>query len=881
MPRARRLLLPLLLSLLAPGLAAETPAPPALRLPEGVVPREARLDLTIRPSEPGYTGEVSFEVELKKPLGLVWLNSRGLSISKASVTTAGRERSARVVPGGDDFQGLSLDPPVGPGAATLRLSFSGTAADVDTRGLFRQKDGEGWYVFSQFEAVDARRAFPCFDEPSFKHAWTLTLHVPKGDTAVSNTPQAAEKEEAGGMKAVSFETTKPLPSYLVALGVGPFDVVPAGKVGSTPLRVIVPRGRAAQARLAVETIGPLLELLQDEFGIPYPFGKLDALAIPRTVGFGAMENPGLITYSSSYLLARPEDEGIEFRRALASVAAHEMAHQWFGDLVTMAFWDDVWLNESFASWMGDKTVRRYRPDWYTPADRVDGRNGAMGSDSLVTARRIRQPIAGKDDIANAFDDISYGKGQAVLDMFEAWMGPGPFQKAVRSYLKAREYGNATSRDFLAALGAEGHPEVPAAFSTFLDQPGVPEISVALDCAPGGPAKLSLKQKRLLPLGSSSAAAQSWQVPLCVRYGRGSSDARECRLVTSPAEELTLARAEGCPAWVLANDGAVGYYRASYQGDLLAKLLEAAPGHLDAAEKLGLISDVNALASAGEIPPGQALGLIPAFAKEDDRRIVSLLVGVAEGAKQRGLAEELLPAFGRFVEETFGPRARTLGLSPRPGESEEVRLLRASLTGLVAVDGRDPVLRTEALELSRRWLKDRSGLGPDLRANVLQIAADAGDAALFDGYLAAARKEEDRRTRTQLLAALGAFKDPALRERAYRVALSPDFDPRDTAGIFWTALSDARSRQAAWDYVKGHWGELIARLPEQNRTYLPFLAISFCDDAHREDAESFLTPRLKGVDGAPRNLAQTLERIRVCTAIRTAQAPGLKEFLSRY
>jgi cytosol alanyl aminopeptidase len=863
------------------SLAAATPEPPVLRLPGETVPKGARLDLTIRPSDPAYTGEAAFEVELKESLDLIWINARGLTISKASVTTAGQERTARVVPGGDEFQGLALDAPVGPGAAILRLSFSGTAAENDTRGLFRQKDGESWYVYSQFEPVDARRAFPCFDEPSFKHPWTLTLHVPKGDVAVSNTAQSGEKDEAGGMKAVSFETTKPLPSYLVALGVGPFDVVDAGKVGPTPLRVIVPKGKAGQARLAIETIGPLLNILQDYFGIPYPYGKLDSVAIPRTVGFGAMENPGLITYSSSLILARPEDEGIGFRRDLASVAAHEMAHQWFGDLVTMAFWDDVWLNESFASWMGDKTLSRFRPDWHTLADRVGKRNSAMGADSLVTARKIRQPITSKDDIANAFDGITYAKGQSVLNMFEAWMGPAAFQKGVRSYLKAHADGNATAHDFLAALGAEGHPEVSAAFSTFLDQPGVPEVSISLACASGKPAVLSLAQKRLLPLGSSAAVAETWQVPFCVRYGQGGSQARECRLVTSARAELPLGQAEGCPAWVLANDGAVGYYRASYQGDLLKKLLQAAPKHLDAAEKLGVISDTNALASAGEIPPGEALGLIPALAAEDDRHIVNALADVAEGVKQRGLAEELFPAFGRFVAKTFGARARSLGLSPKPGEAEDVRILRASMTRLVAIEGKDPDLRRKALALSRQWLKDRTALGPDMRETVLAIAADAGDAPLFDGYLAAARKEEDRRTKTQILEVLGIFKDPALQERAFRVALAPEFDARDTGGIFWAALSDVRSRQAAWDFLKGHWDELIARLPEQSRTYLPFMASSFCDDAHRIDAEAFLTSRLKGVEGAPRNLAQTLERIRVCTAIRTAHAPGLKEFLSRY
>lgn len=877
----RRLLLPALAAFVAAPLALASPEPPALRLPGDVVPRKGAVELTIRPADPKFTGTAAFEVDVKKPVDLVWVNANGLEISSASLTSGGKERSAKVVPGGTEFAGLSFEAPVGAGPAVLRLAFSGTAADKDTRGLFRQKEGESWYVFSQFEAVDARRAFPCFDEPSYKHPWKLTLHVPRGDLAFSNTPQTGEKAEADGMKAVSFAETKPLPSYLVALAVGPFDVVDAGSVGKTKLRVIAPKGQGAQARYAQETIAPLLTILQDYFGIPYPYEKLDSVAIPTTVGFGAMENPGLITYASNIILARPQDEGIRFRRGFASVAAHEMAHQWFGDLVTMAFWDDTWLNESFASWMGDKAVDRWKPEWEGLTDRVSTRNRAMGADSLVTARKIHQPIVTKDDIANAFDGITYGKGQSVLSMFESWMGEEAFRKGIRRHLTAHAYGNATASDFLSALGAEGHPEVPAAFSTFLDQAGVPVLSVSLSCADGQPAKLALAQKRLLPVGSTSAAPETWQIPVCVRYGAASGEARECSMISGASAEMVLTKAKGCPAWLLANEGASGYYRPSYAGDLLKKLVAAAPQHLSPGEKVALLSDARALSTAGELSVGDTLGLVPAFAKEENRAIVTTLAGLVEGVKERGLPAEELPAFGRFVEKTFGARARAMGLTPKPGEGDDARLLRGTLVGLVAVEGKDPSLRAEAVALAKKWLSDRKAIDADLQGVVLHIAADAGDAELFDGYVAAAKAEKNRRERQRLLGQLGSFTDPKLLERALDVAVKSDFDARETTGIFFSALGDERTREQAFAYVKAHWDEIVARLPEAMRGYLPYLGASFCDDAHRSEVESFFTPRVKGFEGAPRNLAQALEGIKVCTAVRTAQAAGLKEFLDRF
>ncbi|HEY1250046.1 MAG TPA: M1 family metallopeptidase, partial [Thermoanaerobaculia bacterium] len=432
--------------------AVPDPAPPALRLPEVAEPIAYSLDLTIDPGQAGFHGAVDIDVRVKQKSDVLWLNAKELEIQKASVSMpslASGTLTPRILPGGTDFVGLAFEQPLSPGPLHLRLEFTGVMDETSTQGLFRQKDGEDWYAFTQFESTDARRAFPCFDEPAYKVAWNLTLRIPKGTSAVSNTLPAADTEE-GGRRVVRFAKTPPLPSYLVAFAVGPFDYVDAGKAGAgkTPIRIVTTRGKAAQARYAAQTTGPLLERLEAYFGIPFPYAKLDQLAIPQTVTFGAMENAGLITWAESILLAPSAEETVRFQRVQASINIHEMAHQWFGDLVTLAWWDDVWLNESFATWMADRTLIEWKPEWHEDARRVEDTSRVMFTDALVSTRKIRQEIASDDDIVNAFDPISYQKGAAVIAMFESWIGEEKFRAGVHAYLVAHANGNATERDFL-------------------------------------------------------------------------------------------------------------------------------------------------------------------------------------------------------------------------------------------------------------------------------------------------------------------------------------------------------------------------------------------------------------------------------------------------
>ena len=875
----------LLPALAFPARCADTlpvPGAPKLRLPAEVAPLRYAAELWIDPSQETFRGKMEIEISSKVETGTVYLNAKELEVKTAAARRGegGEAIPAVAAAAGSDFVRLTFQRNLSPGPWTLSLEYKGRVDLKDTQGLFRLRDGDDWYVFSQFESIFARRAFPCFDEPGFKVPWQLALHVPKKLVAVSNTPSLSETDEAGGMKKVLFAPTKPLPSYLIALGVGPFDIVPAGTAGrnKVPIRMIVPKGRGADARWAVESTGPILDLLESYFDTPYPYDKLDHLVIPQTVGFGAMENPGLVTYVSTLLLSKPADETIRFRRAYAGVCAHETAHQWFGDLVTMAWWDDVWLNESFATWMASKIIDRWKPAWGSRVARVGTRSFAMDMDSLVTARRIRQPIESNDDIENAFDGITYQKGGAVLEMFESWVGEETFRKGVQQYLKTHAFGNATAADFVGSIAAASKtPAVNAAFFSFLDQPGVPLVTAELVCT-GGPPRLLLSQKRFLPTGSSGSARQTWQIPVCARTGEPDT-APVCTLLTE--ETGTLALPGTCPGRVIANALSAGYYRVLYKGNMLGKVLSDSGKHLSTGERIGVVTDVAALARTGDLSMAAALALVPAFAGDPERQGVEAGGRIAASPRDLFVTDELRPNYRRFLGDAFGARARALGFRSKPGEDDETKLLRSAVVGLVAEDAGDPALVAEAVSLSKKWLTDRSAIEPEMIATVLNVAARHGDAELYTAFLAEARKSKDRRERGRILSALGAFRDPSVQKLALNLTLSPDFDARESIGVLREAASDRATREGAWAFVKANFDALAARLPRESPAGFPQLASGFSDEEHRADVEAFFKEKAANYTGGPRRLAQSLEQIRLKAALRAAQQESVAGFLRTY
>jgi len=860
--------------------AAFAQQPPQLRLPYTVEPVRYVAELTIVPSQDTFSGTIEIALNVRESTPLIWLNATDLTIQTASLNAGGTTLAARVIPGGTDFVGLAFDQPAAPGEAALHIVYSGKMSASSSSGIFRNQVAGEWYAFTQFEAIDARRAFPCFDEPSFKVPWQIALHVKREHMALSNQPVISETDEPDGMKAVRFAPTRPLPSYLIALAVGPFDAVDAGHAGAkkTPLRIIVPRGMAGQAKYAAEVTGQLLSTLEDYVGIPYPYDKLDSIAVP--LFGGAMENAGLITYAQTLILAKPSEDSLERQRSYASVSAHEMAHMWFGDLVTTAWWNDIWLNEAFATWMSDKTLEKWKPEWHTELSKEASTERAMSSDSLVSARRIRQPIESKGDIANAFDTITYEKGAAVISMFEHWLSVEKFRTGVQRYLNEHAYGNATAADFLAAVSAAAGRDIAPAFSTFLEQPGVPLVSGEVKCGENGePSRLTLAQRRFLPLGSPAAPDQLWQIPVCVRYanaGQGSL----CTLLAQPSASVALPAGQPCPSWALLNDGGAGYYRALYRGSAAGADKDLSP-----VERVGMVGDAAALMRGGQLPASHALRTAAQFANDPTRQVVSTTIHIVSGAGYNLVPPDLRPNYERFVRKVYGPRAHELGWTPKPGESDDAHLLRPEILQFVANDGADPELSAEAFRLASQWLEDRSGIAPGMIGAVLETAAAHGDRALYNRMSVALAKTTDPAERRALLGGMGAFRDPALIKANFELLLKGQADPREATGLLFGALQAPGTRAIPFELVRDNYDQLVSKLPDgllgAFAGYLPMVGRAFCDATHREEVDAFFKDRSAKTTGGSRILAQTLESIGQCIAIRNAQEPSVAEFLKGY
>jgi len=860
-----------------------------MHLPRTALPTKYALELDIKTTDTKLSGAVTIDLALSASTNAVWLHGRQIAVREARFEAGGASLPARVVPDTKNERlGFVTSSPMAAGPARLFVRYEAEVSENSDRGVFREQEGGDWYVFSQFENTEARSAFPCFDEPNVKTPWDITLEVDATQVVIGNTRPVAEATPRPGRKRIRFAETQPLPAYLVAFAVGPFDIVDGGKAGKAkvPVRVAAPRGAAREAAYAAEITADLLGVLEDYFGIPYPYDKLDVVPIPTLITWGAMENAGLITFFREGMLAKPGEDSEAFKRRYADIMAHELAHQWFGDLVTMEWWDDIWLNEGFATWMTNKVIAKYKPEWNVDVARVRDDSKAMVSDSLVSARRIRQPIETPDDIANAFDAITYEKGAAVLGMFESWIGEEKFRRGIHDYLKRHAHGNATSRDFFAAISDKAGLDVAPAFSSFLDQPGVPLVAPASDCKPGAPSA-ALAQERYLPLGSKGDPARTWIIPVCMRSAsaRGEMsrsptsepDGKVCGLLQGSKGEVPVPP-EGCSQTLVRNAGAHGYYIAGYTPAVLDSLFRDAGKKLSPSERLALLRDVRALLVSGKLNAADVLGRLAEVIRDPNPSVVRGALTWLQEFSPGVVSPEMAPKFSRFVRSTLGARARALGFAPRAKDDPETRFLRPILLTFVANRGEDPALIAEAKSRARRWLAgDATSTADEMLDAVLTIAAAHGDSAFFEDLHAAAKQTSDVKRRRRLLQAMGQFRDTSILEAAFDVALSGEFDIRDAMSLF---DHDPTMEPVFFRLLSQHYEAIRKRLPTEVVGTLPELVKGLCSEPDREAVEAFFKQRSERELGGPRRLAYTLEYISICSAFRAYQEPSLAKFLAK-
>jgi len=575
---------------------------------------------------------------------------------------------------------------------------------------------------------------------------------------------------------------------------------------------------------------------------------------------GAMENAGAITFREALLLvgeSAPEDQV----RAFTNVMAHELAHQWFGNLVTMPWWDDIWLNEAFATWMASKIVEQTHPEMAAMTSQLGSIHGAMGQDSLEAARQIRQPIETDHDIRNAFDSITYSKGGGVLSMFEQWMGEDVFREGIRVYLRQHRFGSGTSGDLLASLSEVAGRDVTTPFRSFLEQPGVPLIEARLACEGSGSAataRIEIAQSRYTPVGSSAPRDRTWSVPICVTYPTtGAHTATACELVSEASAGFALEEARGCPAWVMPNAGARGYYRWTLPPEQLRALLDRGWARLSPLERISVANNLRAAFSSASLPAGEVLAVLPRLAEDPTRAVATEPMGLVGVIVDSVVAPAQADAARAWAASLYRARTARLGWTPRAREDGDTRLLRRDVLGYMAITARDPQVRAEA---------ERRG-----RAFVGYVPGQTGvEGALHRDAVAA-----DMR----MLAALASTEDPALAQRALELGLDPRLRVNEVTIPISVQAERSETREVAWAWSQRSFDALTDRIATTRAGMVPWIFAGFCDEAHRDEVRAFFEPRIAELPGGPRNLRGALEAIDLCSARRRAQGAGVETFLS--
>jgi puromycin-sensitive aminopeptidase len=837
------------------------------RLPPDVRPTRYRAFLSVDLAAGTFQGRIRIGVALPRRASEVVLHGVGLEIGPAAVRFGGVEHVAHVEAVAPS-ETLIVRPsaPVPAGEVELDLEWSGRFS-AGLRGLYRA----GPLAATQFEAADARRVFPCFDEPGFKAPWSVELEGPAGAVLLANAPERA-REARGDRVRVAFEETPPLPTYLVALVVGNVASGPTASAGPVPVRTWAVPEKAHLAGFGQEVALAVLPRLEEYFGLPYAFRKLDQVALPD-FEFGAMENAGLVTYRETALLLDPETASLPVLKRVAEVITHELAHQWFGNWVTMRWWDDLWLNESFATWMAYKIVAGWRPAWRIWLDFDRGKSAALQLDALRSTHPIHAEVRNPEDMGEAFDLITYEKGGAVLRMIEAWLGESPFRDGIRRYMARFARANAVADDLWTALDEASGQPVTVLANAWIRQAGHPVVSTERDGA-----TLRLRQRRFLSEPGADAPGE-WPVPVVIRFG-DARGVRSQRVLLRSAESEVRLEAEGDVRWAYANGGATGFYRVDPGAAGVAGLARHL-GELEPAERVSLLSDEWALLRAGRREPEPFLDLLAAFGGEEDRAVLDELVNRLGAIEHRIPGDEARGRFRAFASALLGPGLARAGWAPLPEEGEEGRLRRSALLRGVVSVGRDAAAAREAVVRLDRFLGgDRAALEPNLHDTAVEAAARAGGVARFEQLRELFRTEKDPAYSRRYLIGLALFEDPALSHRAQEMALAGDVPLQDLAGFVGALLANRAAARDFWPLLRAGWAPLESRLAEAPlmlRRVVEALG-GLTERRHLEEVEAFLAAH--PVPAARQGIAQTLERLRLEVALWERIGPAVGAWLAR-
>ncbi len=850
------------------------------------MPKHYVLSIAPNPKTLAFNGAEIVNVNVLVPTKTVTLNQLGLVITKAYFVSGDKlSLPVPTVKTDDAKQTLTLTfaKAVAPGAYKLELLFSGKVG-LQSQGLFAVKyltpAGKPKLMFgTQMEPTDARRMFPCWDEPAFKATYQLTAVVPKSFMAVSNTPVVSEKPSGTSLKSVAFATTPPMASYLVVLCAGEFEAY-TGQAAGVKLRVVTTEGKRAQGAYAMSVMEKILPYYNQYFGVKYPLPKLDLIAVPG--GFqGAMENWGGITYNENIILYDPKISSEGTKQTIFGVVSHETAHQWSGDLVTMAWWDNLWLNEGFASWMADKATDHFNPEWHILDHAVAQKDAILESDSYTTTHPIQQAVTDPTQAAAAFDEITYQKGEAVIRMFENYLGPDVFQSGIQKYMRAHQYSSTTTADLWDALGSVSGKPMTQIAAGWTEQPGFPVVLA--HSKPGG--GIMLSQERFT-IDTSNPPPETWQVPIAyntltvsvLSSVEAMHDLGAKGTVLLTPSMATLPTPLGAKQIFVLNAGDKGFYRVQYAPALFAPLA-ARVETLDPADRIGLLGDTWALAKVGRVPVSSFLNLADNTRTDTDLAVNSQTFGSLYEiyGLERGLPGRA--AFAAYLRGVLAPRFATIGWDARPNESSDTTLLRSSLIGELGALGDSNVI-AEARKRFAAYVKDRNSLPANLIGPTLGIVARYADQPTYNQLLTLAQTTPDYRQKVRFYAALSGALDPKLAQQTLDLTLSPQLATVPQAGLrlIEGVAFGAEQPDLALAFFQKHQDALLANQDALAKVFaVPALYSAFSDNTHADALVAYAKANLPP-DAAPQ-IAKTVSRIRAAAALKARLLPDVDKWVA--
>jgi aminopeptidase N/puromycin-sensitive aminopeptidase len=861
-----------ILALVIFAMAAFLPAS-AQRLPEVAKPESYKLTFTPDLEKASFEGDETIAIHVLKATSEITLNAVDIDFHEVTISSGGASQKATVTPEKDkEMVVLAVAKQLPPGPATIHITYTGIL-NSEMRGLYLGKDDQGRkYAASQFEATDARRGFPSFDEPDYKATFDITAVADKGQVAISNYKVVSDTPGPGDKHTVRFATTAKLSPYLAALVVGNFESI-EGSADGIPIRVFSTPGKKEMGKFALESAQHILEYYDKYFGIKYPYGKLDLVGLPD-FSAGAMENPGCITFREVILLIDEKQGAVGLKKTIASVIAHEMAHMWFGDLVTMKWWDDIWLNEGFATWMSSKPLEKWKPEWNYDLDDASGTGQTLDLDSLANTRPIHQAAETPAQIQELFDGIAYGKAASVLRMIEAYLGEETFRAGVNAYLQQHQYANATAENFWNTQAKTSKKPVDQIMPTFVKQEGAPIIDVKSQCS-GSSTSVTMDQHRYYYDREKFQAPndQLWEVPLCMKSSTGS---QKCELLSKRQETFTL---PGCASWVLANAGATGYYRVGYQPEAVRKLATDAEAKLSPAERIALQTDTWASVRAGREPVGDYLALVQGLGSDRNRAVLEAVLDQLHYIGRYLVTDGDRDSYRAWLGQYLRPILTDVGWEPRPGDTDEQKALRARLFRSLGYDARDPEALSAAKKIADKALEDPNSVDHELANSAFGLAAMNGDQAFYDKLMAALKTPKSPEEYYIALFALARFTDPQLLERTLDYAISPDVRTQDALSVIARVMDNPAGEKLAWNFVQAHWDAVQKSGGPFASALIVGATGSFCDAHMRDQVVEFYSAHK--VEAAERTYRESIEGINNCVDLKSQQEPKLASWLGQH